>query len=312
MSRKMNIFLATDYSTKVMNAERYAFELAKNTNSTLTIVHVYEIPFSFPVESSEYIRESERLRKFELQKLKLHCETILHSLRIKQNELGWECLVLEGPVEKEIRNEAKRTHADLIITGTHNTGGILDIFKENHAWELIKKASTPILSIPKNALFTNIKKIVFATEYRKGEITGLQFLIKLAEQFDAELTILHITTTKITRESEDIIFNQFQEDLKTNRSNYKLNIKLEYATDVAEGINNYCSSNNIDWLVMSHSKKLLLEKLFVPGKSITKELSLNSNTPLLAVPDFYVSDNKEEFESISETLIFKKKDYTPG
>lgn len=308
----MNIFLATDYSTKVMNAERYAFEFAKNTNSTLTIVHVYEIPFSFPIESSEYIKESERLRKFELQKLKLHCETLAHSLEIKQNDLSWECLVLEGPIGKEIRNEAKRAQPDLIIMGPHNSTSILSIFQENHAWELIKKTNTPILSVPEDVLFSNIKKIVFATEYRKGEITGLQFLIKLAEQFDAELTILHITRHTITKEFENALLNEFKTDVQNKVSNYKLNLKIVYAEDVAEGINNYCVSNNIDWLVMSHSKTFIFEKIFMPSKSVTKEMSLNSNIPLLAVPDFYVSKSKEEFESITETLIFKQKDYTPG
>lgn len=308
----MNIFLATDYSNSVMNAERYAFEFAKNTKSTLTIVHVYEIPFSFPVESSAYIRESDRLRKFELQKLKLHCETLAHSLKIKQSELSWECLVLEGPIEKEIRNEANRAHPDLIITGTHHSSSFLKIFEENHAWELIKKTSIPILSIPQNALFTTIKKIVFATEYRKGEITGLKFLIKLAAQFDAELSILHITDDTISKEFENDLFHQFKTEVQNNVLNYKLNLKLVSATDITEGINKYCISNNTDWLVMSHSKKFIFEKLFMPTKSITKEMTLNSNVPLLAVPDFYVSKNKEESESITETLIFRQKDYTPG
>ena len=312
MTRKMNILLATDYSTKVMNAERYAFEFAKNTNSILTIVHVYEIPFSFPIESTEYIKESERLRKFELQKLKLHCEELAHSLKIKQNELSWECLVLEGPIEKEIRTEANRTHPDLIITGTHHTGSFVNIFQENHTWELIKKTSTPILSIPKDVLYTDIKKIVFATEYRKGEITGLQFLIKLATQFDAELTILHITKQTITKEYENALFEGFNKEVQNKMSNYKLNLKLVNAEDIAEGIDNYCISNNIDWLVMSHSKTFIFEKIFIPSKSITKEISLNSNIPLLAVPDFYVSKNKDEYESLIETLIFKQKEYTPG
>lgn len=308
----MNIFLATDYSKTVMNAERYAFEFAKNTNSTLIIVHVYEIPFSFPVESSGYIRESDRLRKFELQKLKLHCETLAHSLKIKQSELSWECLVLEGPVEKEIRNEANRTHPDLIITGTHHSSSFLKIFEGNHAWELIKKTSIPILSIPEDVLYTDIKKIVFATEYRKGEITGLKFLIKLAAKFDAELSILHITDDTISKEFENDLFHQFKTEVQNNVLNYKLNLKLVSATDITEGINKYCISNNTDWLVMSHSKKFIFEKLFMPTKSITKEMTLNSNVPLLAVPDFYVSKYKEEFESISETLIFKHKNYTPG
>lgn len=308
----MNIFLATDYSNTVMNAERYAFEFAKKTNSTLTILHVYEIPFSFPVETSEYIKESDELRKYELQKLKLHCETLAHSLKIKQSELSWECIVLEGPIEKEIRNEAKRTHPDLIIAGSHDTNSFMNIFQGNHNWEIIKKATTPILSVPQNALFKDIKKIAFATEYRKGEISGIQFLIKLAEQFDSELTILHVSNQTTTKEFESTLINQFKTEVQDKAPNYKLNLKLVYSKDIADGINECCISNNIDWLVMSHSKTFVFEKMLMPGKSITKEMSLNSNIPLLAIPDFYVNKKSEVTESISETLIFKNKDFTPG
>lgn len=302
MSRKLNIFLATDYSKAVMNAERYAFEFAKKTNSSLTILHVYEIPFSFPVNSVDYIKESERLRKFELQKLKLHCETLMHSLNIKLNELNWECMVLEGNVEKEIRIEAERAHPDLIITGTHGGSGFKDLFQASHTWKIIKKSSTPILSIPQDALLTDIKKIIFATEYRDGEIPGIQFLIKLAKQLDAEVTMLHITNHSITKESEAKALEQFNSEILTKITYDKLNFKLIYAESIIEGINDYCTSTNADWLVMSHSKPFVFEKI----NSTTKEMSQQSLVPLLSVPDYYVIDTDNNNESITETISYNK------
>lgn len=302
MSKQLNIFLATDYSETVMNAERYAFEFAKKTNSSLTILHVYEIPFSFPMNSIEYIKESERLRKFELQKLKLHCETLMHSLNIKLNELSWDCLVLEGTIEKEIRTEAESAHPDLVITGTHGGSGFKDLFQASHTWKIIKQSNTPILSIPKDALLTDIKKIVFATENRDGEIPGIEFLIKMAKQFDAEVTMLHITNHENTKESEIKLVEKFNADIQNKTTYEKLNFKLLYAKSIIEGINDYCISNNADWLVMSHSKPFVFEKI----KSNTKEMSIQSKTPLLSIPDYYASEANNKDESISETILYKK------
>lgn len=306
MSRPLNIFLATDYSVTVMNAERYAFEFAKKTNSSLTILHVYEIPFSFPVKSEEYIKESERLRKFELQKLKQHCETLMHSLNIKLNELKWECLVLEGEIEKEIRIEAERIHPDIIITGTHIDSGFKDLFQVSHTWKIIKKSNTPILSIPQDALLTDIKKIVFATEYREGEIPGIEFLIKLSKQFDAELIVLHITSHSFTKEFEEKFFDLFKEKLKAISNYEKLSFELALSTSVTEGINHYCTTKNADWLVMSHSKTVLLEKILFPTKSITKEMSIQSHIPLLSLPDNYSLETNNNEENLTETTFFKK------
>lgn len=306
MSRPLNIFLATDYSPAVMNAERYAFEFAKKTNSSLTILHVYEIPFSFPVKSEEYIKESERLRKFELQKLKLHCETLMHTLDIKLNEIKWECLVLEGEIEKEIRIEAERIHPDLIITGTHGESGFKDFFQASHTWKIIKKSNTPILSIPQDALLTDIKRIVFATEYREGEISGIEFLIKLSKQFDAELIILHITNQSFTKEFEEKFFDLFKVKLKDITNYENLRFELVQSTSITEGINHYCSTKNVDWLVMSHTKTFPLEKIIFPTKSITKEMSIQSHIPLLSVPDNYSLATNTNEGDLTETTFFKK------
>lgn len=302
MIRRLNIFLATDYSKAVMNAERYAFEFAKKTNSSLTIIHVYEIPFSFPVNSVEYIKESERLRKFEMQKLKQHCETLMHFLKIKLNEINWECLVLEGTVEKEIKSEAERTHPDLIITGTHGSSGFKDLFQASHTWKIIKKSNSPILAIPQDALLKDIKKIVFATEYREGEIPGVQFLIKMAKGFDAELTLLHITNHVITKESEVKGLEKFNSEIQNITTYDKLNHEIIYASNVTEGLNSYCMSTEADWLVMSHSKPLVFEKI----KSNTKEMSIQSKIPLLSIPDYYVDETSNVEDSYSETITLKK------
>jgi len=87
MEKQLKILLATDYSEAVMNAERYAVQFAKNTNSFLTILHVYDIPFNFPIEHLEYAKATEELRAHKLQKLNQHYEKLLRSLNIKTSKV---------------------------------------------------------------------------------------------------------------------------------------------------------------------------------------------------------------------------------
>ena len=288
-----------------MNAERYAFEISKKTDSDLTIMHVYDTPFSFPLETEEYIKEAERLRKFELRKLKGHCEKLMQSLNIRQNEINWKYVVLEGNIGSEIKKEAEHNRPDFIITGKHNSEEV-SFLGISHAWQIIKKSNFPILSIPPSALLTDIKKIVFAAEYREGEISGILSLVKIAKKFDAELVVLHISNHMLAKDFETQLYDKFKADVQAKVPYEKLKLRLVYAEDIAEGLNNFCLSTKADWLVVSHSRS------FQFGKSFTKEMSLHSQIPLLVVPDFYMYSSKEPTEAITETLIFKQKDYTPG
>ncbi len=287
MNQHLNVFLATDYSEAVMNAERYAFGFAKETQSSLTVLHVYELPFSLPLELEERVKALERLKKYETQKLKTHCDMILRSLNIKIQDIKLEYIALKGSIGKEIRKEAEHSHPDLIITGTHGTSNSLSLFQKSHTWDIIKKSNVPILAIPQNALFKNIKKIVFATEYREGEIPGIQSIVKMAARFGAKLVVVHISNHMLEKEFELMVYQRFNSDVRDKVSYENLSFRIVYADDIVKGLNDYCFSSSADWIAMSHAQPFFFETMLIPEKSITKEMSLKTHIPLLCIPDFY-------------------------
>lgn len=298
MEKQFKIFLATDYSEAVKNAERYAIQFAESANAFLIILHVYEIPFNFPVDPVEYALATERLRKFELLRLEQHFNELLHSLDIKMNEKNFECIVLEGNVGKQIRKEAERLNMDMIIIGTHGAGGFRKFLLGSHTWDVIKKSEVPVLAIPQDAILTKIKNIVFATEYRKGEISCIHFLVQLAKYFNSELTVLHITNDTLSKEFETILFENFFTEVQEKVSYDKLTLRLVHYSDITEGLNDFCLSGKTDWLVMSHGKPFFLDKILSPEKSITKEMSFQTHIPLLIVPDFYVPKNENAIDNV--------------
>jgi len=307
MTQESSIFLATDYSEQVKSAEQYAFEFAKETNSFLTIIHVHDLPFSLPAEANAYVKETERIRKHELQKLKLHCEATIHDLKIKLNEIKWESLVLEGAIGKEISKEADRSKPNLIITGTHASKGFISFFENSHTWEIIKKTNVPILSVPPNYPIKEIKKIVFATEFKEGEIPGLNYLVDFASGFKAEIIVLHISNQTITDEFEKNMFEKFKTEIYDKIDYEKLYLRLIHSDDIVGGINEYCDSVKADWLAMSHSKPALLKRLFINKKSVTKELVLQSHIPLLSLPDSFISEREKKTESHSKISAIDKR-----
>ena len=57
-------------------------------------------------------------------------------------------LLVQGPTQMTILQEAEKVNADLIIVGSHGHGAVFKLLMGSVCEELIKKASCPILVIP--------------------------------------------------------------------------------------------------------------------------------------------------------------------
>jgi nucleotide-binding universal stress UspA family protein len=284
------LLLATDYSEAVMNAERYAVQFAKATNARLIFFHVFPTPVLFPSQSVEYVKniDPEKIVLAEKKRLAIHRDELFKTLHVNKETLASECIVLEGTnVGKEIRKAADESHVNFIIVGTHGVSGFRELFLGSHSWDVIRKSNVPVLAIPKEALFAGIQNIVFGTAYREEEFPVMDFLIRLAKQFDATLTVLHVTNYILSKEFETSMFEKFRNDVQGRFSYSKMEVRLQINDVVAEGINLYCSDNKTDVLAMSVPKLSIFEKIFVPSLSMTRKMSFHTHIPLLAVPVSY-------------------------
>lgn len=300
METKYKILLATDYSDAVMNAERYAVQFAKATNSMLVFLHVYDTPLPPPKITMSYQELLQHSKYQETEKLKKHRDSLFRSMKINPDEINSECIAQPGIAGKMIREEAQNTDADFILIGTHGATGFRDVFLGNHSWDVIKRSNVPVIAVPKDAMFTGIKNIVFGTEYRREEIPVLNFLTLLAKNFDAEVIVLHSTNYILTKEFEKEMFERFRNDVKGKISYKKLKIQLVKSDNAVDGINRFCEHVKADLLVLSPKEPLLLEKLFMLNLSIAKKMSLHSNTPLMVIPDFYNPEYSDFWRHFSQ------------
>jgi|GEM_PF-1292640 nucleotide-binding universal stress UspA family protein len=286
MKNYFKILVASDYSKAGVNAEHYAIQLAKETNSILTFFHVFEEPYYLREQINEFEILNENPVKQEAEDLRQHIADIYISMGMNPQKEEYHCIVRQGFMANELYMEAESSNVDFIIAGTHEADFLQSVIEGSHTWELIKNSEVPVLAIPENTKYENIKHIVFATEYRKGELPVINFLASIAKQLDAELTILHIYNDVFSKEFERDIFDRFKREVKTLIDYDRLSIVLIHNNDLVEGLNSFCASVNANWLVMSHEKTVFFVSLFNPP-SVTKKMSLHTQVPLLAVPDSY-------------------------
>lgn len=289
MNKILKILVATDYSEAVMCAEHYAIQLALNEGFALRFLHVYEPLIADQVGSFDADKVDASPGVVELNKLKKHVRKILDSMGCEPKQVNYECVVREGNVAKQITEEVNESYPDFILMGTHGASGFREFVLGSHTWQIIKETAVPVFALPKDAFFGGIKNIVFATEFREGELPVINYLSQLASRFNARLTVLHITSNVITEEFEKKITADFMHEVKTKIDYPDIELRVEHASEVVKGIEDFTERYNADILAMSHERPYFLERIFSPD-STAKKMSLHTKMPLLVIPDYYNPD----------------------
>ncbi len=290
MHKQLNILVATDYSEAIMNAEHFAVQLARNDGIFLRFLHVFAAPGFDQVGSFEAEKIDRPPAFYELNKLKEHVAKLLVSMNCKPGEVKYECLVREGSPARQIEAEIKESIPDFVLMGAHGAAGFREFVLGSQAWKVVKKGGAPVFVLPKDTFYTGIKNIVYAAEYRDGELPVINFLSQFAARFNATVTLLHITESPISEETEKKISKDFMDKVKTRVGYGGLELKIEHATDIVRGIEDFAEKNRADLLVMSHVEPGILEKIFSGEQSVAKKMSVHTTLPLLIIPDFYNPD----------------------
>jgi nucleotide-binding universal stress UspA family protein len=273
----MKLILApTDFSPVSLNAVNYAADLGVAMNADLYLVHIFQLPVIFseiPVATEnidDLIKDAEE-RIEELKKdiakrtegrIKIHAEVKTES-------------VISG-----IKSLCETVKPQYIVMGTQGTGALERFLLGSNTMAVMKKLSWPLIVVPPEARFTNIKKIGLACDLKNvAEIIPTAEIKDLVKQFRAELHVIHVN-----RENEKVygpaIIEEsglLQEMLDELHPAYHFlnNVKID------EGISEYAEKNKLDLLILIPKKHNLVDAVF--HKSHTKQLMLHTHVPVMAV-----------------------------
>ena len=186
-----NILFATDFSEVSQHALLHALAMAKRYDSKLTVLHVAPPETQTPIPMDPVPLESDwqkkkaavslaRLEDFEPLHMYPH-ETVL-----KQ---GNPWLEMVGTIEDK--------GIDLIVLGTHGRGVIGTLVLGSVAEQVLRHAMCPVLTIgpdvaPSLVDRDQLSYILFATDFSEGSLLALPYALSLAEENNAELTLMHV------------------------------------------------------------------------------------------------------------------------
>jgi nucleotide-binding universal stress UspA family protein len=104
-------------------------------------------------------------------------------------------IVESGEPVDRILEHARTLPADLLVIGTHGVGGFEHLMLGSTTEKVLRKATCPVLTVPPRARATSklpFKRILCPVDFSDSSRAALDFAFSLAQEGDAELTILHV------------------------------------------------------------------------------------------------------------------------
>lgn len=269
------ILVPTDFSSYSEKAFMNALTLASHYKASITLLHAIEPPYDFAstVESTlEQMKRSCRRRLEGLVKKAIKNE--------KFKDIHIDTMLVTGASRTAIREATETKKADLIVIGSQGASGMRKKLLGSVAADVALKSSKPVLIVPEGEGEPGFRNILFATDYRDGDLESLTYLASLASNFDSDIHIVNVAE-KESLESE-MTFRGFREAVIEKIPYKKFQFELYFDKDPFLGLSRYMENKDIGLLVITRYKRTVLETLF--AKNHTRKMSYYSTIPLLIIP----------------------------
>lgn len=182
-----DILFATDFSEGSQHATPYVGALARTFHSA---VHLCHIEPAVPLASGV---AAPRIYEATGQATAEHLTVLLNAPALKGVNLN---LALgAGNFKEELSNIIRDRKIDLVVAGTHGRTGLRKMLLGSVVEEIMRVATCPVLTVGPGTPFRKdvpFHHILFPTNLSEVSEQILPYVILLATEFGAKVTVLHV------------------------------------------------------------------------------------------------------------------------
>lgn len=274
MDRIETILFPTDFTEDANKAYQYALEVAYRTGAKLHLLHAIEEPYDFATRVEETVEglkeEASAIFQKEIEKL---------SNDDRYQKLNIECHIERGKPYRAINEKAREIDADLLIMGTKGESSLKRILYGNVTSDIILDSEVPILTVPINSKKPYLDRLLFATDFRSKDIQALESTIHLAQVFDAEVHIMHVSDSEEL--DENIRFRGFKDLIKEKFDYHKIQFHHIRSERFSKGVSEFLDKYPVSLIVITRYKKVYLRTLLWANN--TQELTYHTHVPMLVL-----------------------------
>lgn len=269
------------------NAFMHAAKIASLTQAELIILNVYtdDIDYEITAERYKNILKT-RLLKVADEVSGLKSEFVQKNLNSK---LKLDYKVVFGTVKLEIIKTVKKDKIELIvITAPYEKKEDIQL-TGNNLKSLFNDVEVPILVVPENHEYSEIKRIGYATNLNrmKNSTPILQFATEFTKLFGAKTHFMHVSSNGKLSKIEDKKTYDLIEKLQQQYPN-RYSFEVLVGNNVISAVSEYIKKWPIDLVIVIKQNRNFFEAMF--HESFTNQFSLYSKEPILILHER--DDNK--------------------
>lgn len=271
------IIAATDFSETARNAIVYAAGIAKASGSKLLLFN----SFSLGVHAANS-RLSPEYVQAQIDKTVLRLSNVASGI---SSSFGIEATVFcnYSFLEDQLNHLIQETNAELVVMGMGEKSLEQDLLG-NSTTGVIKNLNIPVLAVPKEARFINLKRILFAFDrFSELPVKRLIWLRETARLVGAEMEIFSVDERIKSMDSLPDLLKS-HETIDDEFKQIKYIYKSVRSNSVVEEIAKEISLYQANLLVMIPQRHGFWESLV--HRSKTRLMASGLSIPLLSLPNY--------------------------
>lgn len=199
-----NILVPVDFSQVSEAAARFAVDLAKENNASVTFLNSAEInyfaDYHFPVYSNSKLMVTEVVESIQRQ-----MDRMVEDFKVEGVEI--EGKVSPLTLMESIKDEIKESDIDLCVVGTTGCSGIEEFFVGSNTEKIVRQVGCPVISVPQTSSIDAIKKILVPIDLREIRTSFLKEVRLLQKMFNCQLQFVWVKTPH-NIENEDAVADE--------------------------------------------------------------------------------------------------------
>ena len=276
------IVVPVDFSKVSRNALLYAENLSVATQNPLKVINVcHPTTDSLDGTTISQIDDILNSRAEQLEKFVHHAGPGgpgYSQVDDVATDIDFE--VIAGFAKSEIINQSKKEDTEMILMGTTGESNTISNLLGSISTAVSQNAHSPVWLVPPKATYKGIKNILYASNYEAADETLLKKITDLADQFGANIHLVHVNDKKGNDGGafEGFVLEQL---FKKKNPELNLNVTTVQADSAWSGLMDYAQQNEIDLIALVTRRRSFWEKL--RHQSTTKKMVLGAVAPMLVM-----------------------------
>jgi nucleotide-binding universal stress UspA family protein len=177
-----NLLLPTDFSLSNSSACKTAVAICKRQQAKLTLLYVLDDSITESEDNHTVYQKEFKTIKNEIKQLAVKLSN--------QENIIVEGIIEKGTIANKICSVARKGKFDMIVVGTHGISGQSDLFIGSNAFNVIKCAPCPVLTIPGKWNRQYFTKIVYPVRLISGTLEKYIYIQPIVEKNNSEILIV--------------------------------------------------------------------------------------------------------------------------